>query len=68
MRLLSCYISGYGKIANESFDLSKDCTVICEDNGWGKSTLASFIKVMLFGFADEGKRDEAINEIGRAHV
>ena len=28
---------------------------ICEDNGWGKSTLASFIRVMFYGFKKSKK-------------
>jgi uncharacterized protein YhaN len=49
MKILSAYIAGFGKFANRSFDFSSDLTVIKEDNGWGKTTLADFIRCMLYG-------------------
>ncbi len=49
MKLLSCYIAGFGKFKDVKFDLSKDLVVIKADNGWGKTTLATFIESMLFG-------------------
>ena len=54
MKLLSCYIAGFGKFVSQAFDLSKDLIVIKEGNGWGKSTLADFIECMLFGM-DNGR-------------
>ena len=36
--------------------------VISKKNGWGKSTLLAFIRVMLFGFDNESKRDADKNE------
>ena len=49
MKILSCYIAGFGKFVNRSFDFAADLTVIKEDNGWGKTTLADFIRCMLYG-------------------
>lgn len=62
MRLISCDIENFGKISNRHFDFSEGCNVICEENGWGKSTLAAFIRVMLFGFENANSRDEINNE------
>lgn len=62
MRILSCHIENFGKISNQDFCFTDGFNGICKENGWGKSTLATFIKVMFFGFADEGKRDELANE------
>lgn len=62
MRLISCYIENFGKMSNVSFSFSQGLNVICQDNGWGKSTLAAFIKAMLYGFDDEKSRDELKNE------
>ena len=53
MRLISCTIENFGKLNNVTYDFTNDCNTICEDNGWGKSTLASFIRVMFFGFKKE---------------
>lgn len=56
MRLLSCYIAGFGKFQNRAFDLSGKIVVFKEENGWGKTTLADFIKCMLYGMdAGRGK-------------
>ena len=56
MRLKACHITGFGKMKDRSFDFTNGLNVFCEENGFGKSTLASFIKVMLYGFEDESKR------------
>ncbi len=49
MKLLSCHIENYGKFSKKDFEFNKDVTAFCEDNGYGKSTLASFLKAMFFG-------------------
>ena len=41
MKLISCTIENFGKLNNVTYDFSGECNTICEDNGWGKSTLAS---------------------------
>lgn len=56
MRLISLHINNFGKLQNYSIDFSSNPTIILEDNGWGKSTLAAFIKVMFYGFSGESKR------------
>ena len=53
MRLISCTIENIGKLNNVTYDFSGECNTICEDNGWGKSTLASFIRVMFYGFKND---------------
>ena len=64
MRLISCHIENFGKLSDRtiSFDDISGINVLCENNGWGKSTLANFIKVMFFGFDNEGKRSSVENE------
>lgn len=62
MRLLSCHIENFGRLSDVSLEFRQGCHVICEKNGWGKSTLAAFIRVMLFGFGEEKARDELKNE------
>lgn len=49
MKLLSLYIENYGKIQKREFFFDERLTSFCEQNGYGKSTLASFIKAMLYG-------------------
>ncbi len=62
MKIVSCHIENFGKLSGVSLSFQKGCNVIFEENGWGKSTLAAFIRVMLFGFAEEKARDDLKNE------
>ncbi len=62
MRLIRCHIENFGKLSDFTCDFSEGCNTICEENGWGKSTLAAFLRVMLYGFRGEGKRDPLENE------
>ena len=62
MRLISLHIENFGKLSDFDMSFSPGKNIINEENGWGKSTLASFIKVMFFGFSGEGKRSELENE------
>ncbi len=49
MKLISCYIEGYGKIKRKEYTFSEGITTIFGENGEGKTTLASFIKAMFYG-------------------
>ena len=62
MRIQNIHIDNFGKISNFDMDFSGNSTVIMQENGWGKSTLASFIKVMFYGFAGENKRSNREKE------
>ena len=62
MKLISCHIENFGKLHDWSHDFTSGSNVFCEDNGWGKSTLASFIKVMFYGFSGDGKHSDTENE------
>lgn len=62
MRLISCHIENFGRLSDVSLEFRQGCHIICEKNGWGKSTLAAFIRVMLFGFGEEKARNELKNE------
>jgi predicted ATP-dependent endonuclease of OLD family len=62
MRLVSCHIENFGKFHDYAIDFSESLHVVCEENGWGKSTLAAFIKAMFYGFEGERKRSIEENE------
>lgn len=49
MRLISCYIEGYGKIKRKEYRFEEGITTLLGENGEGKSTLASFLKAMFYG-------------------
>lgn len=61
MRLISCHIENYGKISDADFKFSDTLTVFCEKNGYGKTTLASFIKAMFYGM-DSDRTNSDFNE------
>ena len=50
MRLIACHIDNFGKLSNLNINFNEGINIINEANGWGKSTLAAFLKVMLYGF------------------
>ncbi len=62
MRLIKCHIENFGKLHNTDIDFEEGFNLFCQDNGWGKSTLAAFIRVMLYGFEGETKRSSLENE------
>ncbi len=56
MKLIKCHVRNFGTLQNFSLDFSDGLTVIKEDNGFGKSTLAAFLKAMLYGLPQTTKR------------
>lgn len=58
MKLVSLNIINFGKLHNVNLNFDCNLNVICRQNGWGKSTVAAFIKVMFYGFDGENKRDD----------
>ncbi len=62
MKLISCHIENFGKLSDFSMDFSDGLNVIAKPNGWGKSTLAAFLRIMFWGFSDDRSRDELVNE------
>lgn len=62
MKIISCHIENFGKLSDYDYHFEKGCNVICQRNGWGKSTLMAFLRVMLYGFVNESKRSELENE------
>ena len=55
MKLISLYIENFGGLHRYALDLEKGLTVIEEANGFGKTTLAEFIRAMFYGFPRKGK-------------
>lgn len=62
MRLIGCYIENYGKLSEYSLRFNEGITVINEENGFGKTTLASFITAMFYGLPQTTKRSLKENE------
>ena len=49
MRLISCHIEGFGRLHATDFSFDPGMTVFCEQNGYGKSTVAAFLRAMFYG-------------------
>lgn len=62
MKLYTCHIENFGGLHDLDLDFREKLHVVREDNGWGKSTLAAFLLVMFYGFANEKSRSEISNE------
>lgn len=56
MFLKQCYISNFGKIHDFTYDFTDGLNLICENNGWGKSTFAAFIRSIFYGMSSGNSR------------
>lgn len=59
VRLDTLHIENFGTLRDFDMTFERGLTVLYEENGWGKSTLAAFIRVMFYGFDGDRKRSGA---------
>ncbi len=64
MRLIKCHVENFGALSGFNTDFTDGFCVIKEHNGFGKTTLAAFVKAMFYGLPVTRKAD--INENERA--
>ena len=57
MYLISAHIENFGKLHDLDLRFSEGLHVIVQPNGWGKSTLASFLCAMFYGLGNSRKKD-----------
>lgn len=50
MKLVNCYIENFGGLSHYSMDFKDGLTILQAPNGFGKTTLAEFIRAMFYGF------------------
>ena len=62
MRILNIHVENFGKLSQFNYSFSSGLNTIYEENGFGKTTLATFIKVMLYGFTRTSSQNININE------
>lgn len=62
MKLEKAHIENFGKLKNFDVQFNEESNLLLENNGWGKSTLAAFIRIMFFGFQNENKSSVVENE------
>lgn len=49
MKLIRCYIENFGKLHKFEYEFKDGLNIINEENGFGKTTFATFIKSMFYG-------------------
>lgn len=62
MKLLRLHVENFGTLHDFDLALSDGLNVLYQKNGWGKSTLAVFIKAMLYGLPATSRRSLDENE------
>ncbi|MBQ3010396.1 MAG: AAA family ATPase, partial [Oscillospiraceae bacterium] len=55
MKLIRCHVENFGGLHQYTTEFTDGLTVILEPNGFGKTTLAEFIRAMFYGFPRSGK-------------
>ncbi|MBR2966751.1 MAG: AAA family ATPase [Clostridia bacterium] len=50
MKIVSLQIQSFGKLQNVQLDLTNGINIIQQQNGFGKTTVANFVRAMLYGF------------------
>ncbi len=56
MKINRIHIDNFGKLSDLDLDLKDGINTLLENNGWGKSTLVSFIRIMFYGMNGDGKK------------
>ena len=62
MKLLRCHIDNFGVLSDFDYVFAPNLNIVFEENGFGKTTFAAFIKAMLFGMPKSGARNITDNE------
>ncbi len=62
IKLLSCHVENFGKLSNLDINFSDNLTEIIKENGYGKTTLATFLKVMFFGMKSTRTTDKEMGD------
>lgn len=62
MRLISMHVDNFGGLHEYDYIFEDGLNVVLQDNGWGKTTMAAFLKAMLYGFESKRTKDITENE------
>jgi len=62
MRILKCHVENFGKLSGEDFIFQEGINKVLKDNGYGKTTLSTFIKAMFYGLPCTTKKQIKENE------
>ena len=62
MKLISMHVDDFGGLHNYDYTFGDGLNVVLHDNGWGKTTMAAFLKAMLYGYDTRRSKDIMENE------
>ena len=62
MKIVSLHIENFGKFSSFDISFADKINQCVYENGWGKSTLCAFIKVMLYGMDAKGRKKDFQSE------
>lgn len=62
MRLIQCHVENFGILHDWDYTFQEGMNCILEENGWGKTTFAAFLKAMFYGLDFHARRKLAENE------
>ena len=62
MKLISMHVDGFGSLHNYNYNFKDGLNIVLQDNGWGKTTMAAFLKAMLYGLDSKRSKDVTENE------
>ena len=62
MKLISMHVDDFGGLHNYDYTFGEGLNVVLHDNGWGKTTMAAFLKAMLYGYDTRRSKDITENE------
>ena len=62
MKLISMHVDDFGGLHNYDYNFEEGLNVVLQDNGWGKTTMAAFLKAMLYGYDTKRSKDITENE------
>lgn len=62
MKLISCHIVKFGKLADTDLSFEPGLSGLLRENGAGKSTLTAFLSAMLFGLPTVNRRGVEFND------
>ena len=63
MKIIKLHVEKFGNLTDLSMDFSDGLNQVLKENGWGKSTLAAFLRVMFYGLEGKGiKKDISEND------
>ena len=62
MRIRSIHIENFGRLKDCDITFDTGLNAVVRENGWGKTSLAAFIRAMFYGLEGERKHDLKTNE------